>query len=167
MDEGIDLASNNSRPLEQPKVAMLVERPFSTYTCGQIYYLFDWETQLPVERIRTSIFEPTAVPKFGARYGYANLKDYESLAFGINVESDSQYSYDGLDKFPAFINPLLRYTLFRRGPFTSNIAEGGAFFKTNPDLPAADFQILFAPATFIKHGRMKLGKCVKQNMGMY
>ncbi len=92
-----------------------------------------------------------------------NLQDH--LAFGINVESDSQYSYDGLDKFPAFINPLLRYTLFRRGPFTSNIAEGGAFFKTNSDLPAADFQILFAPATFIKHGRMKLGSHTGFTMG--
>jgi len=77
--EGIDLASRDSRPLRQPKVALLVEEPFSTYTCGQIYFLFDQETELPVERVRTSILQQTALPKFGSRYGYADLKDYDVL----------------------------------------------------------------------------------------
>lgn len=77
--KGIDLASNHARPIKQPKVALLVEPPFSTYTSGQIYFLFDQETQLPVERIRTSILQQTALPKFGSRYGYANLNDYDVL----------------------------------------------------------------------------------------
>ena len=79
MKKGMDLASSKNRPIKQPKVAMLVEPPFSTYTCGQIYFLFDQETELPVERIRTSIFQPSAVPSFGSRYGGANLRDYDVL----------------------------------------------------------------------------------------
>ncbi|MEO0340858.1 MAG: M14 family zinc carboxypeptidase, partial [Bacteroidota bacterium] len=43
MKEGMDLASSKNRPVKQPKVAMLVEPPFNTYTCGQIYFLFDNE----------------------------------------------------------------------------------------------------------------------------
>lgn len=92
-----------------------------------------------------------------------NLQDH--LAFGINVETSAKYSYDGLDKLPAIINPALKYFLFKRGPLTSNVAEGGAFFKTNPSLPAADFQILFAPASFIKHGLLDLGNHKGFTMG--
>jgi len=66
-------------PIKQPKVALMVEPPFSTYTCGQLYFLFDQVTELPVERIRTSILKQIAIPKFGQRYGSADLKDYDVL----------------------------------------------------------------------------------------
>jgi len=79
MKSGIDLMSNNARPVKQPKVAMLVEPPFDTYTSGQLYFLFDQVTALPIERIRTSAFAQTAIPKLGSRYGYANLQDYDVL----------------------------------------------------------------------------------------
>jgi len=79
MPEGIDLASRSSHPIKQPKVALLVESPFNTYTSGQIYFLFDQETQLPVERIRTSVLQQTSVPKFGQRYGLADLNEYDVL----------------------------------------------------------------------------------------
>lgn len=79
MLSGIDLVSNNTRPVKQPKVAMLVEPPFNTYTAGQLYFLFDQVTALPVERVRTSIFQQTAAPKFGSRYGYADLNEYDVL----------------------------------------------------------------------------------------
>jgi len=79
MREGYDLASSRNRPVKQPRVALMVEPPFSTYTSGQLYFLFDQETRLPVERIRTSILRQTALPRFGARYGYADLNDYDVL----------------------------------------------------------------------------------------
>ena len=79
MQGGWDLASSSNRPVKQPKVALMVEPPFSTYTCGQIYFLFDQDTELPVERIRTSILQQTAMPKFGQRYGGADLNDYDVL----------------------------------------------------------------------------------------
>lgn len=79
MDIGIDLASNSNRPIKQPKVALLVEPPFNTYTCGQLYFLFDQETKLPVDRIRASMLLQTAIPKLGSRYGYVDLNDYDVL----------------------------------------------------------------------------------------
>jgi hypothetical protein len=76
---GNDLASTRNYPLREPRVAMLVDQPFNTYTSGQIYFLFDWETRLPVTRLRTEVLRQTAVPKFGSRYGYADLNDYDVL----------------------------------------------------------------------------------------
>lgn len=79
MKTGMDLASSKNRPVKQPRVAMLIEPPFDTYTSGQLYFLFDQETELPVERIRASILRQTALPRFGSRYGYADLQDYDVL----------------------------------------------------------------------------------------
>ena len=79
MQDGYDLASSRNRPVKKPKVALMVDEPFSTYTAGQIYFLFDRETRLPVERIRTSVLQQTALPRFGSRYGYADLNDYHVL----------------------------------------------------------------------------------------
>lgn len=79
MDEGYDIGSGRNRPIKQPKIALLVDAPFSAYTAGQIYYLFDWETQLPIQRIRTSILAQTAMPPFRQRYGGADLKDFNVL----------------------------------------------------------------------------------------
>ena len=77
--KGIDLASRDVEPLKQPKVALLVEPPFSTYTCGQIYFLFDQDTGFPIDRVRTSILKQSSMPKLGSRYGYADLADYDVL----------------------------------------------------------------------------------------
>jgi hypothetical protein len=90
MDDGIDLASADSRPVEKPKIAMLVESPFSTYSCGQIYYLFDQETKLAVDRIRISVLKESAIPKFGSRYGLASIKDYDVLIMAGGGENLSK-----------------------------------------------------------------------------
>ncbi len=79
MLDGYDLASTRNRPVQQPKVALMVEQPFNSLTAGQIYFLFDREIQMPIERIRPSILQQTAIPKFGSRYGGADLKDYDVL----------------------------------------------------------------------------------------
>ena len=47
---------------------------------------------------------------------------------------------------------LLKYLLLRRGPFTSNVGEAGAFARTRPDLPEADVQLHFGPAYYLDHG---------------
>lgn len=77
MKDGMDLASTRNFPVKAPKVAMLVEPPFNVYTSGQIYFLFDYETELPVDRVRISSLEQTDLPRFGSRYGYTDLKDYD------------------------------------------------------------------------------------------
>jgi len=53
MDEGIDLASRDSEPVAKPKVALMVDSPFSSYTAGQIWFLFDRWTGFGISRIRS------------------------------------------------------------------------------------------------------------------
>ncbi|MEO9871425.1 M14 family zinc carboxypeptidase [Ekhidna sp.] len=79
MQTGMDLANSGNRPIKQPRIAMMVDPPFSSYTGGQIYFLFDWITELPIERIRTTALEQTSLPKQGFRFGGADLKDYDVL----------------------------------------------------------------------------------------
>ncbi|MDH5610352.1 MAG: M14 family metallopeptidase, partial [Cyclobacteriaceae bacterium] len=79
MVTGMDLASTRNRPIDQPKVAMMVDEPFSSYTGGQIYFLFDWETGLPIERVRTSTLQQTSLPKGSFRFGGVDMKAYDVL----------------------------------------------------------------------------------------
>ncbi len=79
MQTGQDLANSGNRPVKQPRIAIMVDPPFSSYTSGQIYFLFDWITELPIERIRTTALEQTSLPKQGFRFGGADLKDLDVL----------------------------------------------------------------------------------------
>jgi choline dehydrogenase-like flavoprotein len=47
---------------------------------------------------------------------------------------------------------LAEWTLRRRGPLTSSVAEAFAFVRSRPGLPAPDLQFHFAPAYFVDHG---------------
>lgn len=80
VEAGYELASARNLPVKAPKVAMLVEPPFDTYSSGQIYFLFDQETRLPIDRVRTSTLNQNAASVFGGlRYGGADLYDYDVL----------------------------------------------------------------------------------------
>jgi choline dehydrogenase len=50
----------------------------------------------------------------------------------------------------------LAYLFFKKGPFTSTIAEAGGFIKTQDGLPAPDIQYHFAPAFYKNHGFEKV-----------
>jgi len=47
---------------------------------------------------------------------------------------------------------MQEYMEHQSGPFTSNVAESGAFIKTRPDLPEPNLQYHFAPIYYINHG---------------
>ena len=53
MDSGIDLASRSSNVLHQPKVAMVIDQPFNSYTAGQIWFQFDQNVEYGISRIRS------------------------------------------------------------------------------------------------------------------
>lgn len=80
MLEGIDLASNRARPINMPKVGMLVDEPFNTYSAGFMYYLFDQEVVFPINRIRASSLSQSALSGVGgSRYGGVDLLDYDVM----------------------------------------------------------------------------------------
>jgi hypothetical protein len=104
MASGFDLASTSNRPVKQPRVALMTDPPFDMYSCGQIYFLFDVETRLPVQRIKTSILQQTAIPKFGSRYGYASLLDYDVLILpGGGAGLKDLFQKEQLDQLKAWI----------------------------------------------------------------
>lgn len=51
---------------------------------------------------------------------------------------------------------MWRWFRTRSGPMTSPFAEAGAFFRTDPDLPAPDIQLHFLAAIVEDHGRAKI-----------
>tara|TARA_Y100000590_G_scaffold82894_2_gene92413 strand:+ start:6002 stop:8605 length:2604 start_codon:yes stop_codon:yes gene_type:complete len=52
MKEGIDFGSGNMVPLKTPKVGLMVDSPFNSYTAGQLWYLLDKETELGISKLR-------------------------------------------------------------------------------------------------------------------
>jgi Zinc carboxypeptidase len=52
VDEGTDLASASNRPVERPRTGLVVDDPTSSYTAGQLWFLFDQWTGFGIDRIR-------------------------------------------------------------------------------------------------------------------
>ena len=48
---------------------------------------------------------------------------------------------------------MLEWRRHRRGPLTTNFAEGGAFLRSRPDEPRPDLQLHFVVAKLLDHGR--------------
>ncbi len=53
------------------------------------------------------------------------------------------------------LSNLVRYLCFKKGPFTSNVAEAGAFIRTKPDCQYPDLQFHFGAGYFVEHGFQK------------
>ncbi len=81
-----------------------------------------------------------------------NLQDHPDFVFGFT--SDAPYfaglSFGGIARI---FKGIAQFRRERRGPMTSNIAEGGAFLKTRPDLDVPDIQLHFCMAMVNDHGR--------------
>jgi choline dehydrogenase len=77
---------------------------------------------------------------------------------GKNLQDHPMVSAGYLCKQPvslrdaASLSNLLRYFATHRGPLASNVAEAGLFYRTRPNLPVPDLQILFGPAYYRNHG---------------
>ncbi|MGH1337827.1 MAG: GMC family oxidoreductase [Aureispira sp.] len=82
-----------------------------------------------------------------------NLQDH--LIYFSIFHSNYKNSLDSAERFPKVLKHLPNYLLFKKGPFTSNLAEVGAFLKSSPEQPANDTQFHFAPGYFIDHGFSK------------
>ena len=79
-----------------------------------------------------------------------NLQDHVDIY--LIHQLTGQYSYDKYKRLPWQIWAGLQYALFRRGPATSNICEGGAFWWGNRADPLPDLQLHFLPGAGIEEG---------------
>jgi len=84
-----------------------------------------------------------------------NLQDHldGTMLFKQSTTDSYGISFKGIMK-----NVLAPFQYWRKkeGMFTSNIAEGGAFFKSDPSKTLPDIQIHFLPALLRDHGRIKM-----------
>ncbi|TCK66654.1 zinc carboxypeptidase [Winogradskyella wandonensis] len=64
LNEGIDLGSNNFRPLELPKIALLVGDGMTSYDAGEIWHLLDTRYDIPVTKLDTKNFSRADISRY-------------------------------------------------------------------------------------------------------
>lgn len=79
-----------------------------------------------------------------------NLQDH--LLGGVLFHCKQNITLDSAERFPQVLGNLWAYFTKKSGPFTSNVAEGGGFVRTQEGLAAPDMQFHFAPAYYVQHG---------------
>jgi choline dehydrogenase-like flavoprotein len=81
-----------------------------------------------------------------------NLHDHPDFVFGY---SSGNTDFIGLSiaEAPHLLSAIVKYVGTRRGLLASNIAEGGGFLKSRPELEAPDLQLHFGIAMVDNHGR--------------
>ncbi|MEO1657404.1 MAG: choline dehydrogenase [Pseudomonadota bacterium] len=84
-----------------------------------------------------------------------NMQDHLDAAWTYNTKSSVGYGYSFAALLRAIPEPL-RYAFKRDGMLSSNIAESGAFLKSDPSLPIADLQFHFLPVILVDHGRQNV-----------
>lgn len=73
------------------------------------------------------------------------LQDHPAMPFICSARGSSLKDAEDLKQVAA-------YYLRRRGMLTSNVGEGGSFFRSRPDLDEVDLQFHFAPVKFWGQG---------------
>ena len=76
-----------------------------------------------------------------------NLQDH--LSIGLMFHCRRAVTLAGAER----LDHLLNYLLLRRGPLSSNVAEGGAFVRIDRGADRPDIELIFAPSFFVDHGR--------------
>lgn len=79
-----------------------------------------------------------------------NLQDHVEVS--IIHEVKGPFSYDKYKKWRWQFAAGLEYLLFRRGPCTANIVEGGAFFRSSLNEDRPDLQCCFMPGAGVEEG---------------
>jgi choline dehydrogenase-like flavoprotein len=81
-----------------------------------------------------------------------NLHDHPDFVFAYTSDEPHLIGLSA-KAAPRVLAAAIEYVRRRRGPMASNIAEGGGFLKTRPDLPSPDLQLHFGVTAIDDHGR--------------
>ncbi|MEM8484041.1 MAG: M14 family metallopeptidase [Bacteroidota bacterium] len=82
----INPASRESLPVKNPTVGLVMDTPFNSYTAGQLWFLFEEWTNLPINRIRLSQLASLELKKYdvlilpGARGNLSSQMDSSTVA---------------------------------------------------------------------------------------
>lgn len=81
-----------------------------------------------------------------------NLQDHPDFIFGYKAKHTALLGISLSATFQ-LVKDIFKYRKTRRGMISSNFAEGGAFLKTDPSLPAPNIQLHFVIALVDDHAR--------------
>lgn len=79
-----------------------------------------------------------------------NYQDHMEMSLVYRLSG--AHSYDKYKKLGWKAAAGLEYALFGSGPVTSNVAEGGAFWQSAPDLERPDLQLFFLAGAGVEEG---------------
>lgn len=79
-----------------------------------------------------------------------NLQDHLDVVVSVRAKNRLPMSLHPLSLWRGLVG-LLQYLFRKRGEFTSNVAEAGAFLKSQPDEPIPDIQWHFIPLANSRH----------------
>ena len=80
-----------------------------------------------------------------------NLQDHLDALVSVRSKTRLGFSFHPFSLLRT-LRELFRYLFFKRGDFTSNIAEAGVFLKSSPAEPIPDLQFHFVPLVNTHHG---------------
>lgn len=84
--QGIDLGSPNIRPLETPRIALLVGRGVDTYAAGEIWHLLDHRFGLVTSLVDTADLHRTRLERYSHLILVDGNYDRLSLSFAADVD---------------------------------------------------------------------------------
>jgi choline dehydrogenase-like flavoprotein len=71
---------------------------------------------------------------------------HDQLEVNITAQINAPLSYDRQDRYRNAIRHALQWLVYRRGPATATVSQGGAFVRSRPDVRSPDIQIHMEPA---------------------
>jgi len=92
--KGINLGSNHIRPFVKPEIAVVTDTPVSSYDYGEIWYMFEWEYEIPFTPIRARDISSTSLSKYRVLI-LPDARDYRSVFDSSTVARIKRWVEDG------------------------------------------------------------------------
>ncbi len=83
-----------------------------------------------------------------------NFQDHMDVY--IPAEVSQPVSLNGQDRWDRALRHGIQYLLYKTGPVTACVAEGGLFLSTSEEVRSPDIQIHCLPAFVVDHGRKRI-----------
>jgi len=92
--KGINLGSNHVRPFTKPEIAVVTDAPVSSYDYGELWYMFEWEYDIPFTPIRARDIPSISLAKYHVLI-LPDARDYRSVFDSSTVARIRKWVEDG------------------------------------------------------------------------